>query len=45
MAHEAGSLTNPQWAVATTAAVSATPFFFFQSPMAARIASSASTEQ
>src|SRR6185437_9514607 len=26
-------------------AVSATPFFFFQSPMAARIASSASTEQ
>src|SRR6185437_17034801 len=26
-------------------AFSATPFFFFQSPMAARIASSASTEQ
>ena len=42
-----GSVTLPSYAFASTAAgvAAPTPFFFFQSPMAARIASSASTEQ
>src|SRR5208337_196090 len=41
-----GDRRSSYWAWAAAAsAVSATPFFFFQSPIAARMASSASTEQ